>query len=66
MIEQFVRPVHINMATEKCLYAYDYVDLKDREYVKKHTKVHASSRIAVTQDCGKHCTKLCKDLNFLE
>ena len=27
------------MAAEKCLYAYDYVDLKDREYVKKHAKV---------------------------
>ncbi|XP_071799421.1 uncharacterized protein [Asterias amurensis] len=26
------------MAAEKCLYAYDYVDLKDREYVKKHAK----------------------------
>ncbi|XP_022109855.1 uncharacterized protein LOC110989631 [Acanthaster planci] len=26
------------MEAEKCLYAYDYVDLKDREYVKKHAK----------------------------
>ncbi|XP_038056428.1 uncharacterized protein LOC119728311 [Patiria miniata] len=37
------------MAAEKCLYAYDYVDLKDREYVKKHaSKRHLGDIV------GKH------------